>query len=444
MGDVDGAARKVSTTLGTGAKAQIEQFKRQLESALTTLGAKVVPILTRGATAVNAFVAGMRAGTGAGGKFASAIASGSQFLKQMVGDFQKGHGGAVALGAALAALATGAVVFKTITIATKAWAAAQLALNIVMDANPIGLAITGIAALAAGLTIAYKKSETFRNIVNGAWDTLKSAASIVFPVFKKAMQVGLIGPVGVIIGHFKDFKRIGSDAFGAIKTVAGGVRDTINGIKDAISGVINTAGKVKDKVTGFLGKITGSGDGFGKGGISPLPAGTFGGGLHGADPRMSPFAQAASRFGLGISAGRTDHSKYTTSGNLSWHGSGEALDFSNGYETPQELAFARYMASAYGGSLAELIHTPLGFGIKNGKKVPLSYWGSTINAQHRNHVHVAMDLGTPGIGTGAARQVRRDRYGPPWGGIQGGGTTATGVEPQRQPAHLRRRRSTRA
>lgn len=41
-------------------------------------------------------------------------------------------------------------------------------------ANPIGLTVVAIAALAAGLVIAYKKSETFRNIVNGAFNAIIS------------------------------------------------------------------------------------------------------------------------------------------------------------------------------------------------------------------------------------------------------------------------------
>lgn len=40
-------------------------------------------------------------------------------------------------------------------------------------ANPIGLTVVAIGALTAGLVIAYKKSETFRNIVNGAFEAFK-------------------------------------------------------------------------------------------------------------------------------------------------------------------------------------------------------------------------------------------------------------------------------
>lgn len=43
---------------------------------------------------------------------------------------------------------------------------AQAALNFVMAANPIGLVVIAIAALVAAFVVAYKQSETFREIVN--------------------------------------------------------------------------------------------------------------------------------------------------------------------------------------------------------------------------------------------------------------------------------------
>ena len=51
------------------------------------------------------------------------------------------------------------------------------------------------------------------------------------------------------------------------------------------------------------------------------------------------------------------------------------------------------MVAQYGTSLKELIYTPLGFGIKDGVKVPLSYWGPGTNLGHYDHVHVAFANG---------------------------------------------------
>jgi hypothetical protein len=46
------------------------------------------------------------------------------------------------------------------------------------------------------------------------------------------------------------------------------------------------------------------------------------------------------------------------------------------------------MAQTYGANLRELIYTPLGFSIKNGRKVP-----PYATEGHYNHVHVAYALG---------------------------------------------------
>lgn len=67
------------------------------------------------------------------------------------------------------AAATGAA-----TIATNAQAVAQRALNFVLSANPIGLVISLVAALAAVFVTAYEKSETFRRIVVGTFQAITS------------------------------------------------------------------------------------------------------------------------------------------------------------------------------------------------------------------------------------------------------------------------------
>lgn len=55
-------------------------------------------------------------------------------------------------------------------------AVAQVGLNAVLKANPIGLVVAALAALAAGLVTAYKTSETFRNAVNSAFASVKKIA----------------------------------------------------------------------------------------------------------------------------------------------------------------------------------------------------------------------------------------------------------------------------
>jgi hypothetical protein len=57
-----------------------------------------------------------------------------------------------------------------------------------MSANPIALIIIAVVALVAAIVIAWKKSETFRKIVIGAWEGIKAAAlfvwnSVLKPIF---------------------------------------------------------------------------------------------------------------------------------------------------------------------------------------------------------------------------------------------------------------------
>ncbi|SET48121.1 NlpC/P60 family protein [Nonomuraea wenchangensis] len=81
------------------------------------------------------------------------------------------------------ALAIGGIV-----LGVKAWAIAQRVLNVVLSKNPIGLIITAIGLLVAGLTYAYQNSETFRSIVDAAFKAIGVAAqwlwtNVLQPVF---------------------------------------------------------------------------------------------------------------------------------------------------------------------------------------------------------------------------------------------------------------------
>jgi len=81
--------------------------------------------------------------------------------------------------------------FMIIAGAISAVAAAIVAVNIAMALNPFGLIAVGIAALVTGLTIAYTKFETFRNIVNIVLNGLIAG----FEVFANSF----IGAINLII-----------------------------------------------------------------------------------------------------------------------------------------------------------------------------------------------------------------------------------------------------
>lgn len=74
----------------------------------------------------------------------------------------------VALVAHRVAMIAGAAASGALSIATGA-------LNAVMSANPIAIVVLAVAALIAGIVLAYKNSETFRNVVQAAWAGIKAA-----------------------------------------------------------------------------------------------------------------------------------------------------------------------------------------------------------------------------------------------------------------------------
>lgn len=178
------------------------------------------------------------------------------------------------VGAILGALATFLAIIKAVTLA-------QAAYNAVLALNPIVLVVAALAALAVALVVAYKKSQTFREIVDAAFSGITKVVSAVVDFIRdhwKALLIILGGPVGLavvlIAGHFDKVKAVAlavigwvQDNWPAIKAVLVGpfqtARDTIDrvwsaissGISAAKSGVETAASAIKDAVQGVVDKF---------------------------------------------------------------------------------------------------------------------------------------------------------------------------------------------
>lgn len=180
--------------------------------------------------------------------------------------------------AAASFVASRAVMLASAT-ATGVITAAQWALNAAMSANPIGIVIAALVALGAGLVVAYNKSETFRNIVQGAWDGIKAAVSfawndVIQPVlgwlgegFTKAGELGTwlwqnaIKPamdgIGAAVSWvwqnaFSPAFEAWKSGFSAVGDFFGGVADTIGGVWDriviAVKKAVGTIGRILQKI----------------------------------------------------------------------------------------------------------------------------------------------------------------------------------------------------
>ncbi|MFT4128230.1 MAG: hypothetical protein QM662_18630, partial [Gordonia sp. (in: high G+C Gram-positive bacteria)] len=171
-------------------------------------------------------------------------------------------GAETAAGAATTRGAIATVASTTASIAastaSKVWAAAQWVLNAALSANPIGLVVIAIAGLVAGIVLAWKHSETFRDIVIGAWGAVRDAAVAVFDRIKTVVVGAFNGIIGffrkytlpgIIISHWEQIKsavsggvdavvgfvtklprRIGKAASGAFDGITGALRTALNAV----------------------------------------------------------------------------------------------------------------------------------------------------------------------------------------------------------------------
>lgn len=277
--DAAGNFAKESTTAAGSQQIAAAQF----ENTKAKLGTVLLPILAKGSAAL--------------GKFATFASENSKTVQILAGVIVGLAAVVLAASVAQKVHTAALVIYKgvqaAITAATKAWAIAQAALNVVMSLNPIGLVVIAIAALVAGIVIAYKNSETFRRIVDKAWAAIRTATVKVFDAvrakiaavigFVKTLFLNFTGP-GLIIKHWARIRTATATAFnwvrdkvkqilGAIKTaflnftgpgliikhwntirtrtreIFEGVRTTV---RDKIDAVLSLVRRIRGKVIGIF------------------------------------------------------------------------------------------------------------------------------------------------------------------------------------------------
>lgn len=138
------------------------------------------------------------------------------------------------------------VTIKAIAIGTKLWTAAQWLLNAALIGNPIGAVIIALVALGALFVVLWKKSNTFRTIVTGAFNAVKNAALTAFNWVKSHWPLLLAiitGPIGLAVyAVAKNWGRIKSGASNAVdfvKSKFNGMVSFFKGIPGKISGIFS-------------------------------------------------------------------------------------------------------------------------------------------------------------------------------------------------------------
>jgi hypothetical protein len=144
---------------------------------------------------------------------------------------------AVVGGLGVAILAVNAYM-KLAAAASAIWTAAQWLLNAALEANPLGIIITILAAVAIAIYTAYQKSETFRNIVDALGDVIRSAFG------------WIRDNVGPILQAFWDKAK---SAFGWLRDHAGPILTVFKGLLIAAFAPIFVAVKAMRTLLDLLG-----------------------------------------------------------------------------------------------------------------------------------------------------------------------------------------------
>jgi len=177
--------------------------------------------------------------------------------------------------------------FMIIAGAISAVAAAIVAINIAMALNPFGLIAVGIAALVTGLTIAYTKFETFRNIVNIVLNGLIAGFEVFANSFIGAINLIIRGMN--LINPFTDIPSLPTINLGSI---GGGGGSTSGGAETRTAD--RMAREAGATMPGLVSPIVGGGGAGGGGGGS---AGGGGGGVGGGGDLVT-IQGALTEFGM--------------------------------------------------------------------------------------------------------------------------------------------------
>ncbi|WP_435239556.1 phage tail tape measure protein [Streptomyces sp. YPW6] len=186
LGKVGGAAKRAGDDLRNNAQAKFEQFKRRglmvlgdvtakyvlprIEDFIDFVDQQAVPTIEK---ISGGFMAGVRWVKEYGAWFAPlAIAIGGVTLAMTASS--------IATGITMGVIGAYSIAIRTAAAVTRAWTLVQAGFNAVMALNPITLIVIGVLALAAAVVVAYKKSETFRNIVQATWSGIKAGWDVVW------------------------------------------------------------------------------------------------------------------------------------------------------------------------------------------------------------------------------------------------------------------------
>lgn len=230
---------------------QIAKAKNAFDDVSATIVAGFMPAINASLAKVNEWIVKIRAWADSKGgqeqlaaladgarKVGGAIGAAAKIVGQLVGALIQHRDVVIPLVAGLLAAVAAYrafVIISTVVGFVRALTAGQLALNLAMIANPVGLVVAALVGLGVALVVLYKKSDTFRGMVQTLWGWIKKATSVVME--HKIMLLGLLGPFGIVAaGIIKLVQH-----FGGFRAVMSAVKSTAVSVFNSIVGAVGSA-----------------------------------------------------------------------------------------------------------------------------------------------------------------------------------------------------------
>lgn len=259
-----GVVSNIRDTISQGLGRAVRPLAKVLERDLP----KAIPALRRGFKAAGQDIGEFLHGLGVAKDRSKGVATGFEQIGSAIrGTFNAIRGTFSFIGShagvfkALAAAVLGGVVafkaFKAVTavgsfiapvvVGIGRLVGAQWALNAAMDANPIGIIVTALGALVAGFIYAYKKSETFRNVVQGVFHVLERAAGLFVSLNVRGLKLIVdtwLTTAGVIV-------HAAASAFGWIPGLGGKLKGAVRAFDSFRSGVDSTLSNIANDAAGW-------------------------------------------------------------------------------------------------------------------------------------------------------------------------------------------------